>query len=117
MLLTTQTQLFAFLAVTFGTEVILSNMIYYFNIPFISIEPVGKKVKCTDVPSFPSLEIKIGGKTLLLESTFYTRQYGDKCYNLLKGKGTMWTLGNPFLAKFYTSFDLKEETITFHVAV
>ena len=117
MLLTTQTQLFAFWLFHLAQKLFSAIWVTILSIPFISIEPVGKKVKCRDVPSFPSLEIKIGGKILLLESAFYTRKYGDKCYNLLKGKGTMWTLGNPFLAKFYTSFDLKEETITFHVAV
>ena len=92
-------------------------MVLTLYLSLISLEANGREVKCEDVPSFPSLEIKLGGDTLVLESKYYIRIVGDRCLNVLLGQGDRWLLGNPFLAKFYTSFDLKDATITFHLAI
>ena len=69
------------------------------------------------MPSFPSLDIKLGAKTLVLESKYYIRIVGNKCYSVFVGQGDKWLLGNPFITKFYTTFNLKDATITFHLAV
>ena len=92
-------------------------MVLTLYIYLISLEANGREVKCEDVPSFPSLEIKLGDKTLVLESKYYIRIAGNKCLNVLLTHPNKWVLGNPFLTKYYTSFDLKDATITFHVAV
>ena len=92
----------------------------------ISLEGTGgglmKRVKCDKIPSFPDINIIFGRSTLTLESKYYIGVFGpDRCYSLLRGvndAGKKWTLGDPFLVKFYTVYNIKPNSpsITFYDA-
>ena len=61
----------------------------------------------------------LGEKTLTLESSYYIRVVGDTCYSTIRPKNKeRWQIGDVFLAKFYTEYNLKtdEEEITFYEA-
>ena len=59
-----------------------------------------KEVICENIPKFPDMEIIFKDGTLKLESKYYIRRAGNKCYSTLVGKdmvGKMWIFGDPLL--------------------
>ena len=61
----------------------------------------------------------LGEKTLTLEPSYYTMKYADHCYSRLKPINQQyWLIGDAFLSKFYTEYDMTTdaEKITFFVA-
>ena len=78
-------------------------------------------VDCNLIPKLPPLEFTIEGQTLTLEADYYIyyHKVHKVCFSLLRPyKKNMWKLGDPFLQKYYSGYDLKEndETITFWLA-
>ena len=77
------------------------------------------EVKCEDIASFPNLVMSLGEKTLTLEPSYYTMKYMDHCYSRLKPiNKAYWQMGDAFLSKFYTEYDLTKDhqKVNFFVA-
>ncbi|KAJ4446870.1 hypothetical protein ANN_13570 [Periplaneta americana] len=86
------------------------------------------KVSCLMAPYLPDIRIVLGGITFLLNSDDYIiKQKGlfniPTCVSAFIGmeglpmSGLTWILGNAFLNKFYTEFDMGNQRIGFANAV
>ncbi|XP_065206276.1 renin-like [Planococcus citri] len=81
------------------------------------------KVDCKDIPKLPSLTFEIGGKKYTLEGEDYTYMEFEDDYSTAKCRmgiidnfvegDTSWTLGNVFLRKYYSVFDMDSHAIGF----
>ena len=61
----------------------------------------------------------LGAKTISLESSFYTEKLDGKCFSRIQPQiRNQWVIGDAWLNKFYTEYNLKkdEEKVTFYVA-
>ncbi|XP_065206287.1 aspartic protease 4-like [Planococcus citri] len=80
------------------------------------------KVDCKDIPKFPSVTFEIGGKKYTLEGEDYTFKVENdystaECMmgiiENIVDDDTSWYLGNVFLRKYYSVFDLDSHAIGF----
>ena len=94
------------------------NLLSIFS--FVDTDAAKKfEVKCEDIDGFPNLVITLGEKALTLEPSYYTIKIEDHCYSRIRPKNVQyWQLGDAFLSKFYTEYDMTKdhEKITFFVA-
>ncbi|XP_065206299.1 aspartic protease 4-like isoform X1 [Planococcus citri] len=77
------------------------------------------KVDCKDIPKLPSVTFEIAGKKYTLEGEDYTYMESKNDYSTTECRmgifdgDTSWTLGRPFLRKYYSVFDMDSHAIGF----
>ena len=104
----------------------LFSVIFVFKLIYsLCLEAIEKddllEVKCDKISSFPPVKIKFGKSTLKLEADYYIQKTSFKCWSLLEGlfgPNGEWILGNPFLRKYYYTYNMtpKAASVTFYEA-
>lgn len=81
------------------------------------------QVDCAKVPSLPELSFYFGGKPYALQGTDYTLNVQGSCISAfqgmdlnLPGGGSIWIVGDAFLRKYYTVYDLGNDAVGFAAA-
>ncbi|GAA5886638.1 hypothetical protein JCM6882_005841 [Rhodosporidiobolus microsporus] len=76
-------------------------------------------VECDTVPSLPSLTFYFGGKPYQLDAADYILEVQGTCMSSFQGLdmpagvGPLWIVGDVFLRKFYTVYDLGKNAVGF----
>ncbi|KAH9853472.1 aspartic peptidase A1 [Lenzites betulinus] len=79
-------------------------------------------VDCAKVPSLPDLTFYFGGKPYALKGTDYILEVQGTCMSSFTGMdinvpgGSLWIVGDVFLRKFYTVYDLGRDAVGFALA-
>lgn len=81
-------------------------------------------IDCSIVPSLPNITFQFGGKPFTLKGTDYIMDLGEggggSCLSPFMGMdlpGDMWIVGDVFLRKFYTIYDLGRDAVGFAESV
>ena len=84
---------------TFGS----SNLEHIFYLPISNCSKEG-------ILSLPTITLSIGGRDFDFEGKDYAYKSGQNCQSafrsLIVPESSNWELGNPFMRKYYTVFDL-----------
>jgi len=89
------------------------------------IEPIGNvSADCSNINSLPTLTVSMGGKDFDLGPEFYVLRQTDsngavQCVLGIEGVDAgvpIWILGDPFLRKYYTSWDKDQDRVGFALA-
>ncbi|GAA5985374.1 hypothetical protein JCM11641_006380 [Rhodosporidiobolus odoratus] len=76
-------------------------------------------VECSTVPTLPPLTFYFGGKPYKLEASDYILEVQGTCMSAFMGldipapMGPIWIIGDVFLRKFYTVYDLGKNAVGF----
>ncbi|KAJ7590976.1 endopeptidase [Mycena floridula] len=76
-------------------------------------------VECNTVPSLPALSFKFGGKDYPLDAKDYILEVQGTCMSAFTGMdinlpgGSLWIIGDVFLRKYYTVYDLGRNAVGF----
>lgn len=77
-------------------------------------------VDCNTVEALPDLTFKFGGKPYTLSSTDYTLNVQGTCISAFTGidinlpdGGSIWIVGDVFLRKYFTVYDLGRDAVGF----
>jgi len=77
------------------------------------------QVDCAKVPSLPHLTFYFGGKPYPLEGSDYILNLEGTCVSSFTGMdinlpgGSLWIIGDVFLRKYYTVYDLERDAVGF----
>ncbi|SGY25591.1 BQ5605_C018g08644 [Microbotryum silenes-dioicae] len=76
-------------------------------------------VDCATIPNLPSMSLKFGGKTYELSAEDYILQVSGTCISSFTGLdlpaplGPIWIIGDVFLRRYYTVYDLGKNAVGF----
>jgi len=76
-------------------------------------------VDCNTIPSLPELSFKFGGKNYPLKGSDYVLNAGGTCISSFVGMdipapiGPLWIVGDAFLRRYYTVYDLGRNAVGF----
>jgi len=76
-------------------------------------------VDCANVPSFPDLKFYFGGQEFAISGSDYILNAGGTCISAFTGMdippplGPIWIIGDSFLRKWYTVYDLEKSAVGF----
>jgi len=74
-------------------------------------------VDCNTIPSLPELSFKFGGKNYPLKGEDYILNAGGTCISSFTGMdipapiGPLWIVGDTFLRKYYSVYDLGRNAV------
>jgi saccharopepsin len=77
------------------------------------------QVDCSKVPQLPELSFHIGGKPYALKGTDYILQVQGTCISAFTGLdinlpwGSLWIIGDVFLRRYFTVYDLGKHAVGF----
>ncbi|CAK5275513.1 unnamed protein product [Mycena citricolor] len=80
-------------------------------------------IECSKVPSLPDLTFYLGGKPFPIKGSDYIMELSGTCISSFTGMdlnipgGDLWILGDTFLRKYYTVYDLGRDAVGFADAV
>jgi saccharopepsin len=80
------------------------------------------QVDCAKVPGLPELSFYFGGKAYALKGTDYILEIQGTCISAFTGMdinipgGSLWIIGDVFLRKYYTVYDLGKHAVGFALA-
>jgi len=81
-------------------------------------------IDCALAPSLPEITFHFGGKPFTLKGTEYIVDLGGNCMSPFMGidiptpdGGDIWIVGDVFLRKFYTVYDLGRNAVGFAESV
>jgi len=80
------------------------------------------QVDCDKVPTLPDLTFQFGGKPYSLKGTDYIVELSGSCISAFTGMdidvpgGSLWIIGDVFLRKYYTVYDLGRDAVGFALA-
>jgi saccharopepsin len=80
------------------------------------------QVDCAKVPTLPDLTFQFGGKPYHLKGTDYILEVSGTCISAFTGMdinvpgGSLWIIGDVFLRKYYTVYDLGRHAVGFALA-
>ncbi|TCD69682.1 Vacuolar protease A [Steccherinum ochraceum] len=76
-------------------------------------------VDCSTVPNLPDLTFFFGGKPFPLKGTDYVLEVQGTCISAFQGMdinlpwGSLWIIGDAFLRRYYTIYDLERHAVGF----
>lgn len=77
-------------------------------------------VECSKVPDLPDLALTFDGKDYVLKGTDYILEVQGTCMSSftgmdiqMPGGGSLWIVGDVFLRKFYTVYDVGKDAVGF----
>ncbi|EPT03794.1 hypothetical protein FOMPIDRAFT_1022337 [Fomitopsis schrenkii] len=80
-------------------------------------------VDCSKVPDLPDLTLTFGGKGYVLKGTDYILEVQGTCMSSftpmdiqMPGGGSLWIVGDVFLRKYYTIYDVGQDAVGFATA-
>jgi len=92
----------------------------------VIINPNEYTIDCSKISSLPDLDIEIAGKTYTLTGADYVDKvsqggaticlFGMVAIDIPAPRGPLWIMGDVFLRKFYTVFDMGNERLGFATA-
>lgn len=74
-------------------------------------------VDCNTIPNLPELSLKFGGKNYPLKGEDYVLNAGGTCISSFTGMdipapiGPLWIVGDTFLRKYYSVYDLGRNAV------
>lgn len=80
------------------------------------------QIDCAKVPGLPSLSFTFGGKAYPLQGSDYILELQGTCISAFTGMdinlpgGSLWIIGDVFLRKYYTVYDLGRDAVGFALA-
>nr|GAT59467.1 aspartic peptidase A1 [Mycena chlorophos] len=77
-------------------------------------------IDCAKIPTLPDLTFYLGGEPYSLSASDYVLNVQNSCMSSFTGMdiagGTIWIVGDVFLRKYYTVYDLGRDAVGFAVA-
>ena len=79
-------------------------------------------LNCSSVPDLPNLTFYLNGKPYTLEGRDYVLNVQGTCISAFMGMdfpkpvGPLWIVGDAFLRKFYSVYDLDKDAVGFALA-
>lgn len=79
-------------------------------------------IECDLIPTLPDLTFVFSGKNYTLAPSEYILNMGGQCMSAIQGMdinvpgGDLWIIGDAFLRKYFTVYDMEREAVGFAVS-